>query len=54
MASGENEEKLEALWITAKAKAKLDTFKIHPREPYYSVMDRILFNDTTVNNKPLK
>jgi len=45
MSEPENDEKLVAMWVTAKAKAHIDTFKIHKREPYYSVMDRILFDD---------
>ena len=53
MATDESDEKLEALWITAKAKAYIDTFKIHKREPYYSVVDGILFEKRTPT-KPLK
>jgi len=45
-----NDEKQEAIWITARAKAHLDKCKIIEREPYYLVMDRILFDDA----KPLR
>ena len=40
-------DKLEAIWITAKAKAELDSRKIIPRVAYYSVMSRVLFGETT-------
>jgi len=40
-------DKLEAIWITAKAKSELDSKKIIPREAYYSVVNRILFGETT-------
>ena len=49
MVSLENDEKQEAIWITPKAKVYIDSCKIHLREPYYSVVDRILFE----NAKPL-
>jgi len=39
-------DKLEAIWITAKAKAELDSKKIIPREAYYSVVNRVLFGET--------
>ena len=40
-------DKLEAIWITSKAKSELDAKKIIPREAYYNVMNRVLFGETT-------
>lgn len=33
----------KTIMISVKTKARLDELKIHPREPYYEVLDRILF-----------
>lgn len=36
------DEELENVWISKTAKALLDSKKLHEREPYYEVLDRVL------------